>query len=151
MVAFWIRELVAAGAVIVAAAGNNGACRPKYPAAMAEVTAVAAMGPCGPASFSNHGRWVDACAPDEDLVSEFFAEFDGGYEPLVVDSVPDIDDFSGWAIWSGTSFSTPAVAAAIAEVVETHDCPARVALHKVIGRPGLLRVPDYGIVVNRIF
>jgi subtilisin family serine protease len=151
MIAFWIRELVASGAVVVAAAGNNGACRPKFPAAMTEVVAVASVGPCGPSWFSNHGPWVSACAPGEDLVSEFFSEFDGGYEPIVPDSVPDIDDFSGWATWSGTSFSTPAVVAALAEIVETHDCPAQVALRHLIGRPGLLRIPDYGIVVNRIF
>jgi subtilisin family serine protease len=151
LIAFWIRELVASGAVVVAAAGNNGACRPKFPAAMTEVVAVAAMGPCGPAWFSNHGPWVSACAPGEDLVSEFFTKFDGGFEPLVPDSVPDIDDFSGWASWSGTSFSTPAVVAALAEIVEMHDCPAQVALRRLIGRPGLLRVPDYGVVVNRIF
>jgi subtilisin family serine protease len=151
MVAFWIRELVASGAVVVAAAGNNGTCRPKFPAAMSEVIAVASMGPCGPSWFSNHGSWVTACAPGEDLVSEFFADFDGGYEPVVADSVPDIDDFSGWARWSGTSFSTPAVVAALAELVETHDCPAQVAVRKLIGQSGLLRVPDYGVVVNRIF
>ncbi len=151
LIAYWIRELVASGAVVVAAAGNNGACRPKFPAAMPEVIAVASMGPCGPSWFSNHGRWVDACAPGEDLVSEFFADFDGGYEPLVADSVPDIDDFSGWAIWSGTSFSTPAVVAALAEIVETHDCPAQAAVRLLINRPGLLRIPDYGVVVNRVF
>ena len=151
VIAFWIRELVASGAVVVAAAGNNGACRPKFPAAMSEVVAVASVGPCGPSWFSNHGPWVTACAPGEDLVSEFFSDFDGGYEPMVADSVPDIDDFSGWATWSGTSFSTPAVVAALAEIVETHDCPAQVALRQLIGRPGLLRIPDYGIVVNRIF
>ena len=31
MIAFWIRELVGQGAVVVAAAGNDGACRPKFP------------------------------------------------------------------------------------------------------------------------
>lgn len=63
MIGYWIRELVAKGAVVVAAAGNNGDCRPKFPAAMPEVIAVASMGSCGPSWFSNHGRWVDACAP----------------------------------------------------------------------------------------
>lgn len=142
---------MAAGAVVVAAAGNDGACRKKFPAAMAEVISVAALGPCGPAGFSNHGSWIDACAPGEDLVSEFFDHFDGAYEAIVDGSVPDIDDFHGWAMWSGTSFSTPAVVAAIAEIIEADDCPAQVAVEQLLRRPGLLRLPDYGIVVNRIF
>ena len=86
-----------------------------------------------------------------DLVSEFFDHFDGAYEAIVDGSVPDIDDFHGWAMWSGTSFSTPAVVAAIAEIIEADDCPAQVAVGKLLRRPGLLRLPDYGIVVNRIF
>ena len=31
LIAFWIRELVDQGAVVVAAAGNDGACRPEVP------------------------------------------------------------------------------------------------------------------------
>lgn len=151
MIAFWVRELVREGAVVVAAAGNDGACRRKYPAAMPEVLSVGSIGPCGPSPFSNHGPWVDASAPGEDLVSEFFDHFDGAVEPLVPGTVPDIDDFAGWAMWSGTSFSTPAIVGALAEIIETHDCPARVALAKLIKRPGLFRLPDYGIIVNRIF
>ncbi len=151
MIAFWIRELVREGAVVVAAAGNDGACRRKYPAAMPEVLSVGSVGPCGPSPFSNHGPWVDASAPGEDLVSGFFDQFDGAVEPLVPGSVPDIDDFAGWAMWSGTSFSTPAIVGALAEIIETHDCPARVALAKLTRRPGLFRLPDYGIIVNRVF
>ncbi len=83
LIAFWIRELVGQGAVVVAAAGNDGACRPKFPGAMPEVLAVGSLGPCGPSRFSNHGPWVDASAPGEDLVSEFFDHFDGAYEAVV--------------------------------------------------------------------
>ncbi len=151
MIAFWVRALVAEGAVVVAAAGNNGACRKKFPAAMPEVLSVGSVGPCGPSSFSNHGPWVDASAPGDDLISEFFDHFDGAYEALVANAVPDIDDFAGWAMWSGTSFSTPAVVGALAELVETHDCPAVVAVDLLIRRPGLYRLPDYGVIVNRIF
>lgn len=151
MIAFWIRTLVAQGAVVVAAVGNNGACRKKFPAAMPEVLSVGSVGPCGPSAFSNHGPWVDASAPGEDLVSEFFDHFDGAYEPLIAGSVPDIDDFAGWAMWSGTSFSTPAVVGALAELIESHGCPAVVAVDQLVRRPGLFRLPDYGVIVNRIF
>ena len=151
IIAFWIRTLVAQGAVVVAAAGNNGACRKKFPAAMPEVLSVGSVGPCGPSAFSNHGPWVDVSAPGEDLVSEFFDHFDGAYEALIANSVPDIDDFAGWAMWSGTSFSTPAVVGALAELIESHDCPAVVAVDQLVRRPGLFRLPDYGVIVNRIF
>jgi len=151
MIAFWIRTLIAQGAVVVAAAGNNGACRKKFPAAMPEVLSVGSVGPCGPSAFSNHGPWVDASAPGEDLVSEFFDHFDGAYEALIPDTVPDIDDFAGSAMWSGTSFSTPAVVGALAELIESHACPAVVAVDQLVRRPGLFRLPDYGVIVNRIF
>jgi Subtilase family len=151
MIAFWIRALVSEGAVVVAAAGNNGACRKKYPAAMPEVLSVGSIGPCGPSSFSNHGPWVNVSAPGEDLVSEFFPKFDGAYEAIVPGSVPDIDDFAGWAMWSGTSFSTPAVVGALAELIEIHGCTASEAVDVLVGTPGLFRLPDYGIIVNRIF
>jgi hypothetical protein len=151
MIAFWIRALVAEGAVVVAAAGNDGRCRKKFPAAMPEVLSIGSIGACGPSPFSNHGPWLDACAPGEDLVSQFFAHFDGAFEPIVPDSVPDIDHFAGWAMWSGTSFSTPAVVGALAELVELDDCTAVQAVDKLIRTPGLFRLPDYGVVVNRVF
>ncbi len=54
-------------------------------------------------------------------------------------------------MWSGTSFATPTVVGALAEIVEACDCPARIAVDKLLRRPGLYRMPDYGIVVNRVF
>jgi hypothetical protein len=55
--------------VFVGAAGNEGSCVEQYPAALESVIGVAALGPTGPAEWSNDGSWVDACAPGTDLVS----------------------------------------------------------------------------------
>ena len=48
-----------AGVVLVASA-NNATCEPQYPAALPQVVAVGAVGPEGPAPFTNYGEWVDA-------------------------------------------------------------------------------------------
>lgn len=150
-VAAAIRALTDRGAVVVAAAGNDGECRKKYPAAMPEVISVGSVGPCGPSYFSNHGPWVDVSAPGEDLVSRFFDRFDGAYEPEPGSTEPDIDEFSGWAMWSGTSFSTAAVVAVIASNVARFGCSAKEAAELVVTQPGLFRLTDYGVIVNHIF
>jgi len=150
-VAAAIRALTDRGAVVVAAAGNDGGCRKKFPAAMPEVISVGSVGPCGPSYFSNHGPWVDVSAPGEDLLSRFFDGFDGSYEPEPGSTEPDIDRFGGWAMWSGTSFSTAAVVAVIASNVATFGCSAREAAELVVTQPGLFRLTDYGVIINHIF
>src|SRR5690606_12167940 len=99
-----LRKLVDAGTVVVASAGNEGWCRPTWPAAFPHVIGVAALSCSTPAGFSNHGRWVDACAPGVDVHSTFV--FHDG--PATGD--PDLDRYQGWATWSGTSFAAPKVA-----------------------------------------
>jgi len=82
------------GAVVVAAAGNDGSKSVKeYPAAegaygLISVAASAADGRL--ASFSNSGSWVQIAAPGAGITS----------------SVPG----GGWGTWSGTSMATPLVA-----------------------------------------
>lgn len=146
-----INRLMRRRVLVVAAAGNDGQCRVKFPAGMPGVVSVGALGPCGPADFSNHGHWVDVSAPGEDLVSCFFDGFVGPYEPLPGSLLPDIDDFEGWAMWSGTSFSTPVVVGAIAQTMKIYSCTALEAARIVLRRPGLYRMPDYGVIINRIF
>ncbi|MFP5336618.1 MAG: S8 family serine peptidase [Actinomycetes bacterium] len=133
------------GAVVVASAGNDATCVPQYPAAYEDVVAVAALDTCGPASFTNWGSWVDACAPGVDLVSAFFDPFDG--KNPAVNGV-DTDRFTGWARWSGTSFAAPVVVAALAREVAHGGGTPDDAVERVVRAPHLLRLPCLGTVVN---
>jgi hypothetical protein len=99
--------------VVVAAAGNNGiADRPFWPAAFAagtadwaaQVVAVAAHDGTAICEWSNTGPWVSVAAPGADIVSTYI-----NHELFA----------SGWAAWSGTSFATPKVVAAIVDRVAT--------------------------------
>jgi subtilisin family serine protease len=147
--AFALRSAIAAarlaGIVLVASAGNDGICIPQYPAAFDEVIGVGAVGPDGPPPWTNYGDWVDACAPGVELVSAFFALFDGAFP--MMNSV-DIDRFAEWACWSGTSFSGPVVVAALAREMVIGDCDAAEAVRRIIRAPHLMRFPCLGTVVN---
>ena len=133
------------GIVVVASAGNDGTCRPSFPAAIPGVVSVGAIGPDGPAWFSNYGDWVRACAPGVDVVSAFFASFDG----LEVPSAGrDIDSFRSWATWSGTSFATPAVVGALVREMRATSCSQTEAVARLIDAPWLGRIRGLGTVVN---
>ena len=135
-----------AGIVVVASAGNAGSSEPQYPAAYDGVIAVGALGPDGPTPWTNYGSWVDACAPGLDLVSSFFADFDG---PAPEINTVDPDRFSGWARWSGTSFATPVVVAALArEMVAGGLKTPQEAVARVIQAPHALRIRCLGTVVS---
>jgi hypothetical protein len=133
-----------AGIVVVASAGNDGDCHPTYPAALPGVVSVGAIGPDGPAEFTNYGPWVRCCAPGVDVVSTFFT-FDGAEPP---GPGGDPDAFSGWACWSGTSFSTPAVIGALIREQLLSQCTPQQSVQRIIDAPGLLRIPGLGTVVN---
>jgi subtilisin family serine protease len=133
------------GVVFVGAAGNEGSCVEQYPAALRSVIGVAALGPTGPAPWSNYGKWVDACAPGTDIVSSFFAAFDGDTPPI---NGLDADDFTQWATWSGTSFAAPVVVAALAREMVTTGCTAGEAVDRVVRAPHLARLPNMGTIVN---
>ena len=125
--------------LVVAAAGNEGVRdRPYWPAAFADtgeawsdrVVAVAAHDGTDVCAWSNAGDWVTLAAPGHEVTSTFVrhGEFN-----------------SGWAQWSGTSFATPYVVAAIAEELATTasavDAVAAVVKragdHSYSGYPGL--------------
>ncbi|MFC7483988.1 S8/S53 family peptidase [Luedemannella flava] len=99
-------DLLASGdRLVVAAAGNDGQRgRPFWPAAFAtgddRVLAVAAHDSSDLCEWSNAGDWVTLAAPGADLTSTFVRHPEFG---------------TGWAQWSGTSFATPYVVAALAE------------------------------------
>jgi hypothetical protein len=133
------------GIVLVASAGNDGVSVRQYPAAFDEVIGVGAVGPDGPPPWTNYGDWVDACAPGVELVSAFFASFDGKFP--MMNSV-DIDSFHEWASWSGTSFSGPVVVAALAREMVIGNCNPDEAARRVVRAAHLMRFPCLGTVVN---
>ncbi len=105
--------------VVVAAAGNLGDSRKCYPAADDWAIGVGAVELTGPgkstpkpASFSNHGDWVDVCAVGVNVPSSFEAK------PYRL-SPSKVEQFNGEAAWSGTSFATAHVSGKVAELLQT--------------------------------
>lgn len=123
-------QLTALGVAIVAAAGNFATSRPFYPAAFAPrfaskpgapLVSVGALNPNGSiALFSDEAPWVTCYATGAAVVSTFPVTSVGAAQPDFSIGQGrrqglDGDDFaSGFAVWSGTSFAAPAVAAALA-------------------------------------
>ncbi|MEM8550559.1 MAG: S8 family serine peptidase, partial [Verrucomicrobiota bacterium] len=89
------------GAVVVAAAGNDGASTVVYPAAYPNTVAVGSTdGSNRVTSFSNYGEAIDVAAPGS--------------------GVPVINAEGVSSLASGTSFSAPIVTAAIAMTLQTY-------------------------------
>ncbi len=132
------------GTVVVASAGNDGSPRPMYPAALPHVLAVGALDHAKyPAPFTNFGPWVRACALGVEVVSTFF-EFDGAHPAR---AGGDIDNFAGWAVWSGTSFAAPRVVAELAAWMVDHGGSPHDAVREVIDQ-GEERIPLLGTVIG---
>jgi thermitase len=88
------------GAIVIAAAGNEGSQSPVYPAAYENVIAVAATEPDDTrAMLSNYGAWVDVAAPGYDIYSTL-PENEYGYK-------------------TGTSFATAYVSGLAAILFDT--------------------------------
>ena len=89
-----IAEARAAGVLVIAAAGNDGDARQRYPAAGTGVLSVGAINETlAIAPFSNRGTWIDVMAPGVRLLS-----LGSGAS-------------SGVRLGQGTSFAAPLVAA----------------------------------------
>lgn len=121
----------------IAAAGNQASSRRYFPAALPGIVAVGALCDAGRAWFSNFGGWVDACAPGVDVVSTFFVEARDQDGP----------PYEGWARWSGTSFSAPKVAGAIAQEMYLTGASAATAWNRLSDYQRY-RYPDLGTVFN---
>jgi subtilisin family serine protease len=147
LMAHVIAKIQSTGVVVVASAGNDAVSQPQFPAALPDVVGVGALGPQGVAPFSNYGPWVDACAPGVDIVSCFFTcKHRGCLGPCEL-------HFEGWAVWCGTSFAGPIVAASLARLMMSSHLfgagmSAKEARERLIDAPWLFRIPGLGTVVN---
>lgn len=131
--------------VVVCAAGNQDESRPHWPAAFKGVYAVGSVDWCEKtgtwcgAEYSNYGWWVDASAAGSDVVSTFL-EFKEGAGALRT--------FEHGAQWSGTSFATPKVVAAIARLAAEQGIPVSEAAYRLIDRPGVQRLANLGALIE---
>ncbi len=91
-----IRYAQSKGALVVAAAGNNGSSAPFYPAYYEEVVAVSATDEHDEYwSISNYGSWVDVAAPGSSIWSTYWTATNP----------------NGFGFMSGTSMAAPHVSA----------------------------------------
>jgi len=109
------------GTIFIAAAGNSSSSYAHYPAAYDNVVAVAAMDINNlPASFTNHGTYVDIAAPGVNLLSTV---------PLTGISGSQTGTHSlGYASFSGTSMASPYVAGSVALIKSQYPSLSTTAL-----------------------
>jgi subtilisin family serine protease len=135
-----LRRLGECGVAVVCSAGNDATARPVFPAAFTpwlddggtvhaehDVVPIVSVGALNPnrttdALFSNTGTWVRTYARGAAVMSTIPPTFQGGFNAMASTEAYrrrrasiDPDDYSsGFALWSGTSFSTPFFAGLLA-------------------------------------
>lgn len=112
-----VRDALASGVLVVAAAGNSGSQASFYPAAQPGVIAVGSSDRADARSvFSNHGPWVTVAAPGQGIYSSWKT---GGY-----------------AVLSGTSMAAPQVAGAAALVMSARPGLSAAQVREAIEKSG---------------
>ena len=142
--------------IVVAAAGNSGTTARMWPAAFESVCAVAALKRSAddpqtfePTLWSNRGDWVDFSTLGTGVISTFVP----GTESADWDEVPEVfprnDDApqeQSYALWSGTSFAAPQVAAWLARHLAEHP-EASAGDAKQALRDAGTAMDDFGVAV----
>lgn len=130
--------------LVVAAAGNYENRRPVWPAAFKQVVAVGGLAAdLSPAPWSSRGHWVDCSAVGEGIISTYVK---GTELPELGGSVFGANS---WAMWTGTSFTAPQIAGAVARTMQenrTEKLSPRKALSVLL--EGASWVPDHGAAVR---
>ena len=138
-------------AVIVAAGGNSGDGAPMYPADFAGVVGVGALtADYKEAKFSNRSdKYIDFSTVGVGVSSTFVPGLMPPFKPINENDNYTFPPGDAWGVWSGTSFSAPQIAAAIARICyEDSLSPkdALGALEKMGAKdPGL---PGFGIIIK---
>lgn len=136
--------------LVVAAAGNARSGIPLWPAASKRVIAVASH--CGdeamtPSSWSNYGSWIDVSARGEGVVSTFVLGTETGgtnAEDDPYDPEPDTFELPGpYAMWTGSSFSTPQVTGWLANLLAAEPDVTRAQAQTQLQEQGRFSA-DYG-------
>lgn len=129
------KQLNDSGAVIIAAAGNNGKGEPdrrlpaRYPAAFDSVTGVGALNRDGTeAPYTNEADEADPAHLEVTMgfvtfggnmnMSNLSADQDDGVLGIYIGQFPDKKPSqNGWARWAGTSFAAPAITGTFAFLI----------------------------------
>ena len=104
-----VKDAVAAGVIVVVAAGNSNSTVPMYPAGFPEVITVSATDLADQRTYySSYGPHVDLAAPGGDRYADLNAD---GYPDGILSTVVDPAYGAAYAQKTGTSMSAPHVAA----------------------------------------